>query len=188
MLTKLTIKNALKTGVLNLSGKGLGTVPDQVWNLEKCDTKPVGIVSIEFDKCPEEGDNWWNYKPLSNLDLSSNALKEISSELSNLVDLKSLFVSKIEFHINVSLILLRDSANLQLQDNCIVSIPGEIKYLTKLTKINMSHNQLTCLPQEFFELPNLKWLNLSYNQFAEIDSRLSDLNMLEFLVSSFVLK
>lgn len=55
--------------------------------------------------------------------------------------------------------------------------------MTKLININLSQNKITSLPSEFFEFPNLKSLNLSQNDLGELHPSVSDLNMLEFIVS-----
>ncbi|XP_062557364.1 leucine-rich repeat-containing protein 40 isoform X1 [Armigeres subalbatus] len=161
VLSKIKIKQALKSGVLNLSGQGLATVPEKVWNLsdsEDCDKE----VRYDLDRSNEE-ESWWNQKTLTNLDLSSNSLTCISENVKNLADLTVL----------------------NLQDNALISLPDGIGCLTKLTKINISRNKLTELPDSFFELKELKVLNLAHNDFTEIHSNVSDLIMLEVLDISF---
>lgn len=74
-----------------------------------------------------------------------------------------------------------------MSKNAISTIPKEIKYLTKLIYIDFSHNRIELLPPEFFEFPNLKHLNLSDNALKELHPSVSDLNMLEFLVSKMLL-
>lgn len=72
---------------------------------------------------------------------------------------------------------------MQLHDNAITELPAEIGALDKLTKANFSHNKLTSVPEPFYRLKDLNTLNLSYNQFAELNADISDLVMLETLVS-----
>lgn len=55
--------------------------------------------------------------------------------------------------------------------------------LEKLTKLNLSRNKLTELPSEFFRLAELRYLNLSNNNFASVSPDISDLHMLDVLVS-----
>lgn len=73
----------------------------------------------------------------------------------------------------------------QLHDNALTTIPPAIGTLQKLTKLNISHNKLTELPTEFFQLRDLRQLNLSHNSFTEINAGVSDMVMLEVLVSVF---
>lgn len=71
----------------------------------------------------------------------------------------------------------------QLHDNAITDLPEELGQLEKLAKVNLSHNKLTKLPESFFRLKDLTILNISHNQFEELNADISDLVMLETLVS-----
>lgn len=71
----------------------------------------------------------------------------------------------------------------QLHDNAFNELPDELGTLEKLTKGNFSHNKLSCLPESFYRLKHLNTLNLSHNQFVELNADISDLVMLETLVS-----
>ncbi|KAL1386798.1 hypothetical protein pipiens_012802 [Culex pipiens pipiens] len=166
VLSKARIKQALKSGVLNLAGQGLATVPEKVWNLsdsEDCDKDAAAAaVRYDLDRTNEE-DSWWNQKSLTTLDLSSNTLTSISENVKNLGDLTVL----------------------NLQDNALTALPEGIGCLTKLTKLSLGRNKLSELPESFFNLRELKSLNLSHNDFAEIHANVSDLIMLEVLDISF---
>ncbi|XP_005186465.1 leucine-rich repeat-containing protein 40 isoform X1 [Musca domestica] len=150
------LKLAWKTGALNLSGRGLATVPDIVYDINASDKNAE--VTLESLVAKEE-DAWWNQLPLNNLDLSSNQLIQLSPKIENLCSLTTL----------------------TLHDNALTSIPKEIGKLEKLLRINLSRNRLKELPREFFTLPDLRYLNLSHNQFEELNPDISDLHMLEFL-------
>lgn len=65
----------------------------------------------------------------------------------------------------------------------MTTLPDEIGQLVNLTKLNVSHNKLTNLPNTFFKLKELTHLNISRNEFSVINNELSDLIMLEILVS-----
>ncbi|EAA04662.4 AGAP006993-PA [Anopheles gambiae str. PEST] len=161
ILTRARIKQALKSGVLNLSGKGLATVPEKVWNLSDSDENEKE-VRYDLERTNDE-ESWWNQRSLTSLDLSSNTLTTISENIQNLVDLTVL----------------------NLQDNALTSLPAGIGALTKLTKFSVARNKLTELPESFFQLKELKHLNLSHNEFAEMNPNISDLIMLETLDVSF---
>ncbi|XP_055385144.1 leucine-rich repeat-containing protein 40 [Condylostylus longicornis] len=161
-LTYELMKQALKSGFLNLSGRGLATVPDKLWNIaEEVNPKELEFNLDNMEKKEEEC--WWNQKALTNLDLSSNVLTSISKRVSNLYDLTIL----------------------DLHDNAIIKLPPEIGTLEKLTKINLSRNKLTTLPSEFFRLKELKILNLANNLLNDINPDVSDLYLLEVLDLSY---
>lgn len=75
---------------------------------------------------------------------------------------------------------------LKLHDNAITTLPDGIGALEKLSKLNLSHNKITSLPKSLFRLRELKQLNLSHNCFSQMDPDLSDLVMLETLVSTYI--
>uniref|UniRef100_A0A1I8NUC0 Leucine-rich repeat-containing protein 40 n=1 Tax=Stomoxys calcitrans TaxID=35570 RepID=A0A1I8NUC0_STOCA len=150
------LKLARKSGALNLSGRGLASVPDKVYDINAGD-KDVE-VTLESLVAKEE-DAWWNQLPLNNLDLSSNQLVQLSPKIENLCSLTTL----------------------TLHDNALTSLPKEIGKLEKLLRVNLSRNRLKELPREFFTLPDLRYLNLSHNQFEELNPDISDLHMLEVL-------
>ncbi|KFB52891.1 AGAP006993-PA-like protein [Anopheles sinensis] len=161
ILTRAKIKQALKSGVLNLAGRGLASVPEKVWNLSDSDENEKE-VRYDLERSNEE-DSWWNQKSLTTLDLSSNTLTSISENIQNLADLTVL----------------------NLQDNALTSLPEGIGALTKLTKLTISRNKLSELPESLFRLKELKFLNLSHNEFPEVHPNISDLIMLESLDISF---
>lgn len=65
------------------------TVPEKVYDINQSDKNVE--VTLESLVAKEE-DAWWNQVPLSNLDLSSNALTSLSPKISNLCSLTSLIV------------------------------------------------------------------------------------------------
>lgn len=135
------------------------SVPERVYDINQADedSKKANLEKLSIN----EEDAWWNQVPLNNLDLSSNSLSHISPKIENLLTLTVL----------------------QLHDNALVALPPEIGKLEKLVRLNLSHNKLSQLPSELFSLPDLRHLNISHNEFAELNPDVSNLHMLEFLVS-----
>ena len=82
------LKQARRSGQLNLSGRGLKTVPAAVWhvNNEPISDKSAG-ASFDAD------DKWWDQTELTKLILASNELSELSEDIALLPALSVLDVS-----------------------------------------------------------------------------------------------
>ncbi|XP_046390373.1 leucine-rich repeat-containing protein 40-like isoform X2 [Ischnura elegans] len=153
------IKLARRSGQLNLSGRGLGTAPEKIWEINDLDEAEIRLLDVKLDR-DSDGDRWWEHEPLHHLDLSSNSLTKISSKIQNLSTLTTL----------------------NLQDNGLESLPCEIGNLQSLTKLNVNYNKLTDIPNEFFQLRELKSLAISHNFLESLSSDgIGDLIMLENL-------
>lgn len=59
------------------------------------------------------------------------------------------------------------------------SLKAEIRLLTKVEEIDISHNQFTGLPAEIGQLQNLKVLNLAHNQLTGLPHELGNLPVIE---------
>ncbi|SPP80314.1 blast:Leucine-rich repeat-containing protein 40 [Drosophila guanche] len=132
-------------------------LPKRLYDINDADAESKAATLEQL--CIKDEDAWWNQVPLTNLDLSSNALTKLSPKIENLQSLTVLI----------------------LHDNALASLPPEIGKLEKLMRLNVSRNKLSDLPRELYSLPELRHLNLSYNQFNELNPDISDLHMLEFL-------
>ncbi|XP_017144025.1 leucine-rich repeat-containing protein 40 isoform X6 [Drosophila miranda] len=132
-------------------------LPERLYDINEADAESRA-ATLEQLSIKDE-DAWWNQVPLTNLDLSSNALSHISPKIENLQSLTVLI----------------------LHDNALVDLPAEIGKLEKLMRLNVSRNKLSDLPRELYSLPELRHLNISYNEFSELNPDISDLHMLEFL-------
>ena len=85
------LRQARKSGQLNLSNRGLTKVPDKVWRVNL--DVPPEARSVSLD-CAED-DKWWEQTDLTKLILASNKLNEISSEI---VQLPALAVLDVSMH------------------------------------------------------------------------------------------
>ncbi|XP_014089988.2 leucine-rich repeat-containing protein 40 isoform X5 [Bactrocera oleae] len=134
-------------------------LPDKIYQINQTDQDlPTSLEQLTV----REEDAWWNQMPLTNLDLSSNALTHLSPKIENLETLTTL----------------------TLHDNLLTSLPRSICRLEKLVRVNLSRNKLRELPVDFYSLPELRYLNISYNEFEELHPAVSDLHMLEYLDAS----
>ena len=86
---EVLLKNARKSGQLNLSDAGLAEIPGQIWNLNSQDIGVSKSVSLEA----EENDfKWWDQVDLNKLILASNKIKSIPKDVRNLSSLVTLDV------------------------------------------------------------------------------------------------
>ncbi|XP_021915656.1 leucine-rich repeat-containing protein 40-like isoform X2 [Zootermopsis nevadensis] len=157
-LSSHIIKLAWKTGRLNLSDRGLASVPEKVWQIDQLDEAEVRLLEVRMDR-DVDGDKWWEHEPLTWLDLSLNCITEISPKIRNLVTLTVL----------------------NLHKNNLDGVPAELGCLTKLTCLNLSHNKLRTLPPAFFKLCELRSLQLAHNQLEDVTDDVGDFIMLENL-------
>ena len=82
------LKNARRTGILNLSQRGLDEIPDNVWTL--MDDVPQEAKTISLDNTD---DKWWDVTEMTKLLLASNQLKSIGEGIRNFPALTVLDVS-----------------------------------------------------------------------------------------------
>lgn len=68
------------------------SVPAKVYNIQE--PEKINPNVFDLDRTQNEDDLWWNQCALKQLDLSSNVLTEISSDIRNLQDLTVLNVSR----------------------------------------------------------------------------------------------
>lgn len=84
------LRQARKSGQLNLSNRGLTEVPDKVWRVNLDVPPEARNVSLDC----ADGDKWWEVVDLTKLILASNKLTEISSEIVQFPALTVLDVSR----------------------------------------------------------------------------------------------
>lgn len=148
------LKQARKTGQLNLSGRNLSTVPDTVWRLNL--DVPEEARDVSLDNTDER---WWEQTELTKLILASNLLTEISQEISNFQAL-----SVLDIH-----------------DNRLESLPQSIRELENLVKLDVSRNKLKELPESVTYLRNLRSLHVEYNELVRVSEGIGHLDKLEDL-------
>uniref|UniRef100_A0A669D7J2 Leucine rich repeat containing 40 n=1 Tax=Oreochromis niloticus TaxID=8128 RepID=A0A669D7J2_ORENI len=156
------LKAARKSGQLNLSGRGLKEVPQNVFRLN-IDTPEEAQQNVSFGAA----DRWWEQTDLTKLLLSSNQITLLSDDIR----------------------LLPGLTTLDLHDNQLSSLPSALGELQNLQQLRLSHNQLHSLPVEMCTLENLRSLTLQQNLLENLPEDLGQLvNLTELDVSSNQLK
>ncbi|XP_019860291.1 PREDICTED: leucine-rich repeat-containing protein 40-like [Amphimedon queenslandica] len=146
------LKEARKTGSLNLSNRGISVIPPKLWRLN-IDPPDGSTASFDVDE------RWWDQVELTRLDLSSNEIKEISEDIENFNSLSAL----------------------EVQYNELTCLPNNVIKLDKLSKIFASYNKLQCLPVDIGQLTNLQSLNISHNSLTVLPQSITSLSYLEEL-------
>jgi len=110
----------------------------------------------------------------NSLDLSDQQLKKVPESVFKQTDLVALDLSNNELTGSVpgEIRFLQKLTILDLSDNSLTGVSAEIGQLKDLETLDLSNNQLTGLPYELSNLSNLKILNLSGNQYSEQDLKI----------------
>jgi len=157
LTTCVAIKDAKysKSGTsLNLSKKGLKTVPDEVFDNK--DLKVLRLFGNQLDSIPERIGELVN---LEKLYLGKNNLKTLPKSIGKLKNLKIL----------------------SIQYNEINSLPNEIGEMTNLKQITLNQNKLITLPSTIGSLKNLEILELKFNQLTSLPDEITDCEKLKFV-------
>ncbi|XP_014876284.1 leucine-rich repeat-containing protein 40 isoform X2 [Poecilia latipinna] len=149
------LKAARKSGQLNLSGRGLTEVPQNVYRLN-IDDPAEAQENVSF----RGSDRWWEQTDLTKLLLSSNQLTQLSEDIKLLP----------------ALTILDDLSN-----NLLKHLPCSVGRLSALRKISLCHNKLSSLPDGLGQLANVKLLDCSHNQLTNVPVSLAGMLALEQL-------
>ncbi|KAH7971047.1 hypothetical protein HPB49_018417 [Dermacentor silvarum] len=152
------IKLARKSGQLNLTGRGMIDVPDQVWNINNLTEEERRGLTLSLDQC--DGDRWWDQADLTKLYLSANNLSSLSADIEKLQ----------------ALTILED-----LSHNKLTSLPAMIGFLSRATNVNLSYNCLAELPPEVGSMNALQILDVSCNRLRSLPEPIGSLCHLEQL-------
>ncbi|PVD23047.1 hypothetical protein C0Q70_16309 [Pomacea canaliculata] len=148
------LKQARQSGQLNLSGRNLTEVPENVWRINT--DIPEETRSVSLDNTEER---WWEQTELTKLILASNMLKGLGEGLSQLSALTVLDV----------------------HDNQLTLLPDALGTLENLQKLNVSRNQLQELPACLGYLHSLVSLHVEQNKLQQLCPEIAHLTKLEEL-------
>ncbi|XP_028300205.1 leucine-rich repeat-containing protein 40 [Gouania willdenowi] len=194
------LQAARKSGQLNLSGRGLTEVPQNVYRLN-VDTPEEVKQNVSF----AASDGWWEQTDLTKLLLSSNQLQHLSDDIrllpglitldlhdnqlsslpSAVGDLQELQQLRLSNNQLASLLVevcsLKSLRSLTLQNNLLESLPEELGQLENLTELDLSSNLLRELPVGFGCLTTLQKVNLGHNKLQCLPDCLSQLKNVKLL-------
>ncbi|XP_070698671.1 leucine-rich repeat-containing protein 57 [Pempheris klunzingeri] len=150
---KSHLETSQKTGVFQLTGKGLQEFPEELQRL----TANLRTVDLSGNKIEVLPASIGNFLQLKSLTLNSNRLTSIPSEISKLKKLETL----------------------SLNGNRIQQLPPSLGQLKALRTLNLSGNQLSEFPPGLGTLRQLDLLDLSRNQIHIVPAVVSELQAIE---------
>ncbi|KDO21486.1 hypothetical protein SPRG_12529 [Saprolegnia parasitica CBS 223.65] len=113
---------------------------------------------------------------LRTLDLSENALTELSADVGNLSQLESLVLHHNQLsRLPDTLGLLGELQMLDVSHNLLNDVPASIADCTQLSILNLTHNALASLPEATKALVTLTRLLLSENPFVAFPNHFADM-------------
>ena len=149
--TARQLQTAMRTGLLDLIGKGLTALRPEIGQLTN----------------------------LRQLVLADNRLTVLPPEICQLTNLKSLWLYGNRLTVLPPEIgQLTNLNELWLRDNQLTALPPEIGQLTKLQVLLLEQNELTVLPPEIGQLSNLRILWLDGNQLTVLPPEIGQLSNL----------
>jgi Leucine-rich repeat (LRR) protein len=190
--------NSEKSKELNLSGLGLTSFPEEIFNLKNLET--LKLMNNKIDRIP---DRITELKKLKHLYLFNNKIRSISEKLliempylenfdlgDNPFDYHSaaLFHSKNNKWYGYSECLKEITESKNSNKNyffyldTIKTFPEEIFELTNLEFLGFHGKEITEIPLGLSKLKNLKSLDLSSNKLSSLPADLSKLEKLEKIV------
>ena len=108
---------------------------------------------------------------VTSLNLSNQSLVKVPDTVFNQTELEHLNLSnnELEGSLPAEVRLLSNLKSLNLSHNNFTGVPAEIGQLANLEVLDLSFNKLTGLPYEFKNLANLQKLDLRGNSYSEAD-------------------
>ncbi len=164
--------------ILDLNGKGLKTLPDQIVRLKRLQILILSNNSLE--RLPEQ---IGQISHLQILRADHNKLKTVPKSMGNLFYLQELDLSHNQIAwIPYEFANLKHLEKLSLAYNDLDVLAFNMSNLDYLFSLNLSHNKFSKVPYQVFNLKNLVYLDLSYNPIKVLPREFIDMSQLQYLI------
>lgn len=150
---KSHLETSQKTGVFQLTGKGLPEFPEELQRL----TANLRTVDVSGNKIEVLPPSIGNFLQMKSLTLNCNKLASLPAEIGKLKKLETL----------------------SLNGNRIQQLPPTLGQLKALRTLNLSGNQISEFPLGLGTLRHLDLLDLSRNQIQSVPAEVSELQAIE---------
>ncbi|KAF3700687.1 Leucine-rich repeat-containing protein 57 [Channa argus] len=166
---KSHLETSQKTGVFQLTGKGLQEFPEELQRL----TNNLRTVDLSGNKIEVLPAAIGNFLQLKSLTLNSNRLTTIPSEIGKLKKLETLSLNGNGIQqLPPTLGLLKALRTLSLAGNKISEFPSGLGSLRQLDLLDLSRNKIQNVPAEVSELQAIE-INLNQNQISVLSAEVS---------------
>ncbi|XP_034015537.1 leucine-rich repeat-containing protein 57 [Thalassophryne amazonica] len=166
---KSHLETSQKTGVFQLTGKGLQEFPEELQRLTS-NLRTVDLSSNKIEVLPAQ---IGNFLQLRSLVLNSNRFTNIPSEIGKLKKLETLSLNGNRIlHLPPALSQLKALRTLSLAGNFISEFPSGLGTLRQLDLLDLSHNKIQNVPAEVSELQAIE-INLNQNQISVLSAEIS---------------
>uniref|UniRef100_A0A3P8VWL8 Leucine-rich repeat-containing protein 57 n=1 Tax=Cynoglossus semilaevis TaxID=244447 RepID=A0A3P8VWL8_CYNSE len=149
---KSHLETSQKTGVFQLTGKGLQEFPEELQKLTS---------------------------NLRTVDLSDNKIPVLPAAIGNFLQLKSLTLNSNKLILPAEIGKLKKLESLSLNGNQITQLPSTMGQLKALRTLNLAGNQISEFPSGLSTLRQLDLIDLSRNQIHSIPAHVSELQVIE---------
>ncbi|AFY57146.1 Leucine Rich Repeat (LRR)-containing protein [Rivularia sp. PCC 7116] len=176
---------------LDLSGKGLTTLPPEIGKLTQLKKLILGkhkydqgyIIDTIGNKLSELPKEIGWLAQLEELQIIRNQLDNLPAEIVQLTNLQSLHLEENQLSsLPAEIARLSNLQSLDLSyNNKLIGLPAEIVQLSNLQSLRLRGNKLSSLPTEVVQLSNLQNLDLRYNQLSSLPAEIAQLSNLQNL-------
>jgi Leucine-rich repeat (LRR) protein len=165
--------------VLDISGNGLESFPDSIFDSNALEELDVSFNNFEFR---ENGMTFDRLTNLKRLYIGFNESSHLPNELSALVGLEKLDASGNNLtRLPEDIGRLTNLKVLRLARNLLNSLPDSFSELDKLEVLSLQRNQFQTFPEALLQLDRLKLLNLRLNGLTALPDDISFMESLVFL-------
>ncbi|XP_073340181.1 leucine-rich repeat-containing protein 57 [Pagrus major] len=166
---KSHLETSQKTGVFQLTAKGLQEFPEELQRL----TSNLRTVDLSGNKIEVLPASIGNFLQLKSLTLNSNKLTCIPSDISKLKKLETLSLNGNRIQqLPPSLGQLKALRTLSLSGNQFSEFPSGLGSLRHLDLLDLSRNQIRNVPPEVSELQAIE-INLNQNQISVLSAEVA---------------
>nr|XP_046164940.1 leucine-rich repeat-containing protein 57-like [Oncorhynchus gorbuscha] len=174
---KAHLENSQKTGIFQLTGKGLPEFPEELQRLTG-NLRTVDLSSNKIEMLPAAIGNFLQMKSLT---LNCNKLTSLPDEIGKLKKLETLLLNGNHLtQLPITIGQLKALRTLSLSGNKFREFPAGLGSLRHLDVLDLSKNHIQAVPAEVAALQAIE-INLNQNQISVVSAEVSTCQRLKVL-------